>query len=72
MLYTGSVRRAFSLELIAICCAIGAVVGTWFYTWWERAVLEGSKAVLVFEGINGKLKHNVRELFISLNKNALC
>lgn len=35
-------------------------------------MLEGSKAVLVFEGINGKLKHNVREFFILRNKNSLC
>lgn len=35
-------------------------------------MLEASKAVLVFEGINGKLKHDVREFFILLNKNALC
>lgn len=57
---------------MTICCAIGAVVRTSLYTWWERAVLGGSEAVLVFEGINGKLKHDVREFFISLNKNALC
>lgn len=72
LFYTGSVRHEISLELMTICCARGAVVGTLLYTWWEHAVLEGSKAVLVFEGINGKLKHNVREFFISLHKNALC
>lgn len=35
-------------------------------------MLGGSETVLVFEGINGKLKHDVREFFILLNKNALC
>lgn len=62
--FTQTVRHEISLELMTIFCAIGAVV----CTWWECAVLEGSKAVLVFEGINGKLKHDVREFFISLNK----
>lgn len=72
LLYTGSVRHEISLELMTTCCAVGAVVCALLYTWWEPAVLEASRAVLVFEGINGKLKHDMREFFISLNKNALC